>query len=121
MYSHLAQMNFLTLNYYLTIRYESCSVGLGWCSRRMMWPDLLSRDSTCAGKGCVFSLKIHVLTHLQLPPRREKIVPRVERAIRLALLRTGGVPREFTSHTIQNGVLTLFAAGEFEVRNYCVD
>lgn len=50
----------------------------------------------------------------QLPADRDKIVPRVDRAMRLALLTRGGVPTEFTSHNVRNGVLTLIVEGEFE-------
>ncbi|CAM9092784.1 unnamed protein product, partial [Hapterophycus canaliculatus] len=51
----------------------------------------------------------------ELPANRETIVPRVDRAIRLALLRRGGVPDQFTSHSVRNGVLTLAVDGEFEL------
>ncbi|CAM9407374.1 unnamed protein product [Ectocarpus sp. 12 AP-2014] len=51
----------------------------------------------------------------ELPANREEIVLRVDRAIRLALLRRGGVPSQFTSHTVKNGVLTLTVNGEFEL------
>jgi len=52
----------------------------------------------------------------QLPTNRQEIELRVDRAIRLALLRRGGVPDHFTSHAVRNGVLTLVVDGEFEVR-----
>lgn len=51
----------------------------------------------------------------QLPVKRGEIVLRVERAIRMALLRRGGIPSQFTGHHVHNGVLTLVVAGEFEV------
>lgn len=54
----------------------------------------------------------------QLPANREKVLPRVERAIRLALLRRGGVPSQFTSHVVSNGVLTLLVEGEFQVCSF---
>lgn len=41
---------------------------------------------------------------------------RVDRAIRLALLRRGGVPTQFTRHAVKNGALALAVDGEFEVR-----
>lgn len=56
-------------------------------------------------------------TRMQLPNDREEIVKRMNRAIRLALLRRGGVPNHFTSHIVRNGVLTLTVDGEFEVRD----
>lgn len=56
-------------------------------------------------------------TRTQLPANREEIVRRMNRAIRLALLRRGGVPNHFTSHVVRNGVLTLTVDGEFEVRD----
>lgn len=56
-------------------------------------------------------------TQTQLPANRQEIELRVDRAIRLALLRRGGVPDQFTSHAVRNGVLTLAVDGEFEVRD----
>lgn len=59
----------------------------------------------------------------QLPTNREEIVRRMNRAIRLALLRRGGAPNHFTSHVVRNGVLSMRVDGEFEVRGafgyYC--
>lgn len=40
---------------------------------------------------------------------------RVDRAICLALLKRGGVPNQFTSHAVKNGILALAVDGEFEV------
>lgn len=51
----------------------------------------------------------------QLPANRADVIPRVDRAIRLALLRHGGVPNLFTSHAVHNGMLHLTVKGEFEV------
>lgn len=59
----------------------------------------------------------HIPTLAQLPGKREEVVRRVDRAMRLALLRRGGVPSQFTSHIVRNGVLTLAVQGEFEVRD----
>lgn len=58
------------------------------------------------------------LNERQLPADREEILPRVERAIRLSLLRRGGVPSQFTTHVVSNGVLTLLVEGEFQVCSY---
>lgn len=56
----------------------------------------------------------------QLSANREEILPRVERAIRMALLRRGAVPSQFTAHVVSNGVLTLLVEGEFQVCRYMV-
>lgn len=53
----------------------------------------------------------------QVPANRKEIIPRVDRAIRLALLRRGGIPSSFTSHAVRDGALSLAVEGEFEVRN----
>ena len=51
----------------------------------------------------------------QLPTDHQEVVGRVDRAVRLALLRRGGVPQQFTWSSVRNGVLTLAVEGEFQV------
>ncbi|CAM9413292.1 unnamed protein product [Laminaria digitata] len=51
----------------------------------------------------------------ELSTDREEVVGRVDRAVRLALLRRGGVPQQFSSSSVRNGVLTLAVEGEFQL------
>ncbi|CAM9103499.1 unnamed protein product [Discosporangium mesarthrocarpum] len=52
---------------------------------------------------------------VQVGSKRSEVVSRIERAIRLALLRREPLPMHFTSHSLRNGVLHLVVEGEFEL------